>query len=69
MRLDLRYPIGILFLIYGVILAGYGLISSKEIYQRSLNINVNLSWGVVMLVFGALMFLAAKLGAKRSNKK
>jgi hypothetical protein len=59
MQLDLRLPIGILFTIYGVLLAAYGLLGNKEQYARSLNININLTWGLVMLVFGVLMLVFA----------
>lgn len=66
MQFDLRLPIGILFSIYGVLLVIYGLIGGKEQYARSLNINVNLVWGVVMLVFGLAMWFFARRGAKKS---
>ena len=55
MKLDLRLPIGLMFSIFGVLLLGFGLISDAEIYQRSLGINVNLWWGMVLLVFGLVM--------------
>ena len=42
MNFDLRLPIGLMFSLFGAILAVYGLISGPEIYQRSLGINVNL---------------------------
>ncbi len=66
MQFDLRLPIGILFSIYGVLLVIYGLIGGKEQYTRSLNINVNLVWGVVMLIFGLAMWFFARRGAKKS---
>jgi len=55
MGLDIRLPIGGLFSILGVLLAGYGLVSDQGIYERSLGINVNLWWGVALLVFGVVM--------------
>jgi len=55
MRLDLRLPIGLMFSLFGVILIVYGFVSNEAIYQRSLGINVNLWWGVVLLVFGLVM--------------
>ncbi|HTR19298.1 MAG TPA: hypothetical protein VMH88_00475 [Gemmatimonadales bacterium] len=55
MNLDVRLPIGLMFSIFGVILTAYGLISGKDIYERSLGINVNLSWGLVLLGFGLVM--------------
>ena len=56
MGLDIRWPIGLLFSLVGALLVIYGLatISDAEIYRRSLDINVNLRWGLVLLVFGAL---------------
>jgi len=55
--MDLRLPIGGLFSIFGVILTLYGLVSDKSIYAKSLGININLDWGLVMLVFGAIMLI------------
>ncbi len=53
--MDLRLPIGLLFVLLGLLLAGYGLISDPAIYEASLGINVNLRWGIVMLAFGLAM--------------
>ena len=65
MDLDIRMPIGAMFSIFGVILAGYGFISDPAIYQRSLGLNVNLIWGSVMLVTGIiLLYLSRRAGAK-----
>ena len=55
MPLDLRLPIGFMFTILGVALLGYGLVSDRAIYQRSLGININLWWGLVTLLFGLVM--------------
>jgi hypothetical protein len=55
MKLDLRLPIGLMFAIIGVLLALFGLVSDQSIYQRSLGINVNLWWGLVLLAFGLVM--------------
>ena len=57
MGLDIRLPIGLMFLILGVLILVYGFISDPAIYQRSLGMNVNVIWGAVMLVFGLVMFL------------
>ena len=63
MKLDLRYPIGYLFTVFGMILTIYGVLSDKSIYQRSLGINVNLDWGVVLLAFGlGMLALAMRAG-------
>jgi hypothetical protein len=56
MGLDIRTPIGLMFAIFGLLLAGYGrLTSGSPIYERSLGYNVNLEWGAVLLAFGGLM--------------
>ena len=61
MGLDIRTPIGSMFLILGVVLVGYGLLTNgAEMYARSGNHNINLSWGVVLVVFGAVMLLLGR---------
>ena len=63
MSLDIRFPIGGMFSIIGAILVVYGLVSDDVIYQRSLGINVNLWWGLVLLAFGLVMLgLAVRAG-------
>jgi hypothetical protein len=57
--LDLKLPIGCLLTAYGLLLGIYGLVTKKEIYQKSLGVNVNLLWGVLMLVIGAAFLFAA----------
>lgn len=59
-QLDLRIPIGGMFTIFGIVLIVYGLVSDPAIYQRSLGINVNLWWGIVLLVFGVIMLWLAR---------
>lgn len=56
MRLDIRIPVGLLFVVVGALLTVFGVTSDSALYNRSLNINVNLWWGTVLLVFGAIMF-------------
>ncbi|MBI4906654.1 MAG: hypothetical protein HY820_23705 [Acidobacteria bacterium] len=60
MGLDLRFPIGLLMGIIGLLMTGYGLTSGEEVYKRSLGINVNLVWGSVLLVFGLVMLYASR---------
>lgn len=62
MNLDLRLPIGLMFTIFGVLLTAFGLVSDSAIYARSLGINVNLWWGIVLLAFGLIMLLLARGG-------
>ena len=66
MGLDIRWPIGLMFSIVGLLLAGYGLFTGGEIYKCSLGININLIWGCVLLVFGGVMLTLAKLGAAKA---
>jgi hypothetical protein len=69
MDLDVRLPIGLMFSVFGVLLAGFGLVSDPGIYaEHSLGINVNLDWGLVLLAFGAAMLLVA-LRARRSRAR
>ena len=56
MGLDIRLPIGMLFTVFGIILIAFGFFSNPSLYAQSLGINVNLDWGVVLLIFGAIMF-------------
>ena len=62
MSLDIRLPIGLLFVATGGLLAAYGLASDKAIYARSLGININLWWGLVMLAFGVMMTVLGRRG-------
>jgi hypothetical protein len=67
MGLDIRMPIGWLFVVYGMLLMGYGAFSDKAIYQRSLGVNINAGWGVAMLVFGAIMLALGRRARKRDS--
>ncbi len=65
MNLDLRLPMGLMFSTFGALLTIFGLVSDKAIYDRSLGINVNLQWGLVLLAFGAgMLYLALRSGKK-----
>ncbi|MEI6607219.1 MAG: hypothetical protein WCP35_18045 [Verrucomicrobiota bacterium] len=69
MGLDLRKPIGYFFLLLGVILIGQGVLThgDTEMYAKSLDYNINLIWGVVLVVFGLAMLIPALL-CKGSGK-
>ena len=68
MGIDIRLPLGILFLLLGSILVIYGVASDRSLYGQSLGINVNLYWGVVLLAFGALMFALSRRGARTAAR-
>jgi uncharacterized protein YhhL (DUF1145 family) len=66
MKFDLRFPIGLLFSFYGVLLVIFGLCSDPANYDRSLHININLWWGIVLLVFGlGMLMLALRARARK----
>ncbi len=68
MSLDIRIPTGLLFLVIGVLLTGFGLMTpDSQIYERSLGININAVWGLVLIAFGALM-LGLAIRSARSVK-
>jgi hypothetical protein len=62
MGLDIRWPIGLMFTLIGALLAVFGLVKGAE--SVSLGININLVWGLVLLVFGVLMLIGANHGKK-----
>ena len=65
--LDLKRPIGWLLSAYGVLLTVYGLLTKKEMYAISLGINVNLVWGLVMIVIGGAFLLTAFLKNRKKG--
>ncbi|HEU4636090.1 MAG TPA: hypothetical protein VFS41_07930 [Edaphobacter sp.] len=61
MGLDIRIPLGLIFLVIGGIMTVFGLITRHSaIYTRSLDINLNLIWGLIMFVFGLTMYLVGR---------
>jgi len=59
MGVDIKFPIGLIFTIFGILLTIYGIATNGDaaMYERSLNVNVNLWSGLLMLVFGLIMLL------------
>ena len=61
MGLDIRIPLGLIFLIIGGIMSVYGLFTRHSaIYEKSLDVNLNLGWGILMFLFGAVMFFIGR---------
>jgi len=59
--LDIRAPIGGLFTLLGVMLAGYGLVAGSRTTSDVAPVtNVNLWWGLVMVVFGVVMLALSR---------
>jgi membrane-bound ClpP family serine protease len=67
MGLDIRWPIGGLFSLIGLMMFVYGLVTgaNQELYKRSLGINVNIYWGAVLIIFGVAMLIMAARGSKQ----
>lgn len=59
MRLDLRYPIGLLLAAYGAILVVEGATARATV----LGFNVDLDWGVVMIAAGLIALFLARRSA------
>lgn len=61
MGLDIRIPLGLIFLITGGMMTIFGLFTRhSDIYEKSMGINMNLGWGAVMFLFGLVMFLVGR---------
>ena len=59
--LDIRAPIGGLFSLLGLMLAGYGLVAGSRTTSDVAPVtNVNLWWGIVMLLFGVFMLVLSR---------
>jgi hypothetical protein len=68
MNLDIRLPIGLLFCTLGGLLVLYGLwthFSDPQMYDRSLGLNINVWWGIVMALFGSFMTWLGRRGATK----
>ena len=69
--LDLRLPIGLLFLLLGAILTVFGVMTNADpaMYLPSAGVNINLVWGVVLIGFGLVMTgLALRATMRRTRR-
>jgi hypothetical protein len=65
MPFDVRLPIGLLFLAIGLLLAFYGLTGGPARFSaHSAGLNIDLVWGSVMAVFGAVMLTLTALARR-----
>lgn len=64
---DLKIPLGSLLGFYGVLLLLYGIFGPSEIYQKCLCLNVNLGWGILMIVVSFPFLLSAYAGKKKNT--
>ena len=62
MGLDIRIPLGLIFLVIGGVMGIFGLFTHGDatLYQKSLGVDLNLTWGGIMFVFGSIMFYVGK---------
>jgi len=69
-KVDARIPTGMLFTLTGTILAAFGLATrdNPAVYEKSLGIDVNLWWGLALLVFGILVLTLGRRGQIRMEK-
>jgi hypothetical protein len=70
MKMDVRIPMGMLFTLMGTILAAFGLSTRNQpdIYTKSLGIDLNLWWGVVLLAFGIVVLALGRRGQMQIEK-
>jgi hypothetical protein len=62
MTFDIRWPIGLLFLAIGVLVAAAGLFGVQPAGP-----NIDLDWGGVMILFGATMVVLAALARRHGR--
>ena len=66
--LDIRAPIGGLFSLLGLMLAGYGAVAGSRTTSDVAPVtNVNLWWGLVMLLFGIIMLVLSRRAMRRTE--
>jgi membrane protein implicated in regulation of membrane protease activity len=68
---DARISIGILFTLIGTILTAFGLATrtNAAVYAKSLGIDANLWWGLVLLVFGLVVMMLGRRRQMKMEKK
>lgn len=65
---DIRIPMGLMFTIIGAVIAIFGAVTNKDpMYAHSMDVNINLWWGLIMAAFGLVMLLLAWLASGASN--
>lgn len=71
MLFDVRIPIGMLFTMTGTILTAFGLATRDraDVYAKSLGINANLWWGLVLLAFGITLLTLGRRGQAQIDKE
>ncbi|HEY1805322.1 MAG TPA: hypothetical protein VGG45_12685 [Terracidiphilus sp.] len=67
---DPRISMGMLFTLIGTILTGFGLSTraDADVYAKSMGIDANLWWGLVLLVFGIIVLTMGRRAQARLEK-
>ena len=71
MGLDIRFPIGGMFAVTGLLLVVYGVVTAgdAQMYERATGVNINLWWGLAMLAFGLVMLALGRRGGKSEGAR
>lgn len=67
MGLDVRVPIGMLFTLLGLLITGYGVVTWGQSGMTPEGVPIDVVWGVVLLVFGLLMFGLAERSRRKNG--
>ncbi len=65
MGLDLRVPIGMMFGMIGILLVVIGVVTKPD--AKTLGVNINLWWGLVLIAFAVFMLLTARHAAAKAK--
>ncbi len=67
---DPRISMGMAFTLIGTILTAFGLATrtSMDAYAKSMGIDANLWWGLVLLVFGIVALMLGRRGQTKLEK-
>lgn len=70
MFFDPRISMGMLFTLIGTILTAFGLStrSNADVYAKSMGIDANLWWGLVLLTFGIVILMLGRRGQAKLEK-
>ena len=68
---DVRISIGMLFTLLGTVLTAFGVAtrSNADAYAKSMGIDANLWWGLVLLAFGIAALMFGRRGQMKLEKK